>query len=373
MATKKKGLGRGLNALMQQGTGPAPQTPPPSSKKATPKAAPKKTERSKSVAKKATPAKSEAKSAPKPEAKLDPKVAPKSEPIPESTPEPKVAAPVEATVKEGISEVAIHLITANPYQPRTRFEEEGLEELTQSIIEMGVLSPLLVRQRAEDGMGYQLIAGERRFRAAQRAGLKKVPVLLRTLSDQEALEIALVENLQRRDLNIIEEAEGYHRLAVEFKMTQDAIAKSVGKGRATVANAMRLLALAPSVRELVSDGRLSNGHAKVLLALELPEEQILLAKNTLKENWSVRELERQIKKRLNPVKPRSLTSKNDIPADHVQFLTDKLHEKFGTSVRIVPSKSLPNGKKQRGKLEIDIYSNDDLDRVLDLLGLSDAM
>lgn len=323
MAAKKKGLGRGLNALMQQSPTPAKKTDAP-------------------------------------------KLAPAQ----------NTAAGQNAAASEsgnGSLEVAVHLITANPYQPRERFEEEALEELTQSIREMGIISPLLVRQRKEDGSGYQLIAGERRFRAAQRAGLKKVPVILRTLTDLEALEIALVENLQRKDLNIIEEAEGYQRLVDDFKLTQEAIAKRVGKGRATVANALRLLALSPQVRGMVSDGRLSTGHAKVLLSLELKEEQELLAKLSVKENWSVREIERQVKKRLHPVKAKSTSSRNDIPPDHVQFLTDKLHQKFGTSVRLFPSKSLPNGKKQRGKLEIDIYSNDDLDRVLDILGLSESL
>lgn len=321
MAAKKKSLGRGLNALMQQ-------APTPVNKAETPKSVPNK---------------------PQP---------PKNE--------------SESPAPGGSMEVAIHLITANPFQPRERFEEEALDELTQSIREMGILSPLLVRQRKQDGSGYQLIAGERRFRAAQRAGLKKVPVILRELSDLEALEIALVENLQRKDLTIIEEAEGYQRLAEEFNLTQEAIAKRVGKGRATVTNALRLLALSPNVRDMVSDGRLSTGHAKVLLSLELKEEQELWAKLSVKENWSVREIERQVKKRLTPAKAKSTSSKNDIPADHVQFLTDKLHQKFGTSVRLLPSKSLPNGKKQRGRLEIDIYSNDDLDRVLDILGLSDS-
>jgi ParB family chromosome partitioning protein len=329
MAAKKKGLGRGLNALMQQGT---------SSDRTSSSAIPSK-----------------------------PATATKSK-----SPSKKAQSESKETTS-GLQEVAVHLITANPYQPRERFEEEALEELTNSIKQVGILSPLLVRQRKEDGSGYQLIAGERRFRAAQRAGLKKVPIILRELTDLEALEIALVENLQRRDLNIIEEAEGYQRLAEEFGLTQEAIAKSVGKGRATVANALRLLALSPAVRDMVSDGRLSTGHAKVLLSLEISEEQELLAKQSVKENWSVREIERQVKSRLNPAKPKkSSSSKTDIPEDHVQFLTDKLHQKFGTSVRLTPTKSLPNGKKQRGKLEIDFYSNDDLDRVLNLLGLSDS-
>lgn len=316
MAAKKKGLGRGLNALIQQSN----DAPPSTTRKNNP---------------------------------------------PSST---------EKVSNENPSEVAIHLITANPYQPRERFDEEALEELTSSIREMGILSPLLVRQRKEDGSGYQLIAGERRFRAAQRAGLKKVPVILRELTDVEALEVALVENLQRRDLNIMEEAEGYQRLADDFDLTQEAIANRVGKARASVANAMRLLALSPKVREMVADQRLSAGHAKVLLGLDIREEQDLLAAQTVRENWSVRETERQIKRRLAPPKKSAgSVSKNDIPPDHVQFLTDKLHQKFGTSIRLIPTRTLANGKKERGKLEIDFYSNDDLDRVLDVLGLTEPL
>lgn len=326
MATKKSGLGRGLNALISQGT-------------------PASTGAARKQAQIQTPSKS-AKSGP-------------------GTEKNTTGAP------ESPREVPVHLIVANPWQPREHFDEEGLEELAASIREMGVLSPLLVRQRKEDGSGYQLIAGERRFRAAQRAGLKTVPILLRELTDQEALEIALVENLQRRDLNSIEEAEGYQRLAEDFGLTQETIAKRVGKARATVANALRLLTLDNHVRSLISENRLSTGHAKVLLALDIPEEQRLMADQCERERWSVRELERQIKKRLAVPKTKSATkARLDIPADHLQYLTDRLHQRLGTSVRISPTRTLPNGKKQRGKVEIDFYSNDDLDRVLDLLGLS---
>jgi ParB family chromosome partitioning protein len=323
MAAKKKGLGRGLNALMQPGS-----TSPSSEKPAISRS-------SSSTAVKEDP----------------------------------------AAQADGLPhEIAVNLITANPYQPRERFEEEGLEELTASIKAMGVLTPLLVRKRKGKAGGFQLIAGERRFRAAQRAGLKKVPVIVRELNDQEALEIALVENLQRRDLNIIEEAEGYQRLAEEFGLTQEAIAERVGKGRATVTNALRLLKLAPSVRDMVADGRLSNGHAKAMLSLEIAEEQESLALLAVKERWSVRETERQIRKRLSPTPPKATkSSKPDIPADHVQFLTDKLHQRFGTSVRLVPTETQANGTKRRGRLEIDFYSNDDLDRVLEILGLSDSL
>lgn len=323
MASKKTGLGRGLNALISQGT-PA-----------------------------STGAARQQKAAPSP--------AP-------------AAAPAAPPVSDTPREVPIHLIIANPWQPREHFDEQALEELAQSIREMGVLSPLLVRKRPEDGSGYQLIAGERRFRAAQRAGLKKVPVIVRELSDLEALEIALVENLQRQDLNVIEEAEGYQRLAEEFSLTQEKIAERVGKARATVANAMRLLALEPQVRGLVASGQLSSGHAKVLLALEIEAEQLSLAQICVRERWSVRELERQVRRLTQPAAgPKTKGGKVDLPADHLTYLTDRLHQRLGTSIRITPTRSLPNGKKQRGKLEIDFYSNDDLDRLLDLLGLQDEL
>lgn len=324
MASKKTGLGRGLNALISQGT-PA-----------------------------STGAARQQKAAPSPA----PAAAPAAPP------------PVSDTPRE----VPIHLIIANPWQPREHFDEQALEELAQSIREMGVLSPLLVRKRPEDGSGYQLIAGERRFRAAQRAGLKKVPVLVRELTDLEALEIALVENLQRQDLNVIEEAEGYQRLAEEFSLTQEKISERVGKARATVANAMRLLALEPQVRGLVASGQLSSGHAKVLLALEIEAEQLSVAQICVRERWSVRELERQVRRLTQPAAgPKTKGGKVDLPADHLTYLTDRLHQRLGTSIRITPTRSLPNGKKQRGKLEIDFYSNDDLDRLLDLLGLQDEL
>lgn len=340
MATKKSGLGRGLNALL-----------PPSSSSESSKPAPAK-KAEKKPAKKAATKKKTTSGAKKPA---------------------KAATPASETgpLSDTPREIPVHLIVANPYQPRERFEEEALEELAASIKEMGVLSPLLVR-KIKDGTGYQLIAGERRFRASQRVGLKKVPVIIRELTDLEALEIALVENLQRRDLNIIEEAEGYQRLADEFAMTQEAIATRVGKARATIANAMRLLSLSPEVREMVADGRLTAGHAKALLGLEIEAEQEQLAHEAVRERWSVREMERQVKRRLQPPETTPASSaKVDIPAEHVQYLTDKLHQRFGTIVRLTPTQSLANGKKTRGKLEIDFFSNDDLDRVLEILGLAE--
>lgn len=338
MAAKKKGLGRGLNALIQpRDDSPSPEDPAPA-----PQSGHRGSRRPPSAAKRPSPPAAE------PQAHTDAQDTPR--------------------------ELPVQLITANPYQPREHFEERDLDELAASIRELGVLSPLLVRPRDGQGGGYQLVAGERRFRAAQRAGFKNVPVIIRNLTDQEALEMALVENLQRRDLNLIEEAEGYQRLADEFQLTQEAIAKRVGKGRATVANALRLLSLAPEVRSMVADGRLSSGHAKALMALDIEEEQLHLAREALRERWSVRETERQVKRRLHPPAPTPPRGgKADIPADHIQFLTDKLHQRFGTGIRLVPTESLANGKKKRGRLEIDFYSNDDLDRLLELLGVAEDL
>lgn len=283
--------------------------------------------------------------------------------------------PAEKAAEPGPMEVPVGKITANPYQPRQKFAEEALEELTASIKEMGILQPLMVRKQ-EGAATWQLIAGERRFRAAQRAGLKQVPVVVRELTDQEALEIALVENLQRKDLNIIEEAEGYHQLMDEFSLTQEDVAKRVGKARATVANALRLLTLSTHVRNMVQENLLSTGHAKAIAALELESEQDIVADDVLRNKLSVRETEKKVAARRRPEKSsasRKPSVKLDMPDDHVQYLTDKLHQQLGTSVRVHASKTMANGKKQRGRMEIDFYSNDDLDRLLSLLGLNEDL
>ncbi|MCK5850757.1 MAG: ParB/RepB/Spo0J family partition protein [Kiritimatiellae bacterium] len=258
-------------------------------------------------------------------------------------------------------------IKKNTLQPRKKFEEEALLELTESIKTKGVLQPLLVRP---SGKKYELIAGERRFRAAKAAGLTDVPVIVVDVDDNESLEIALIENLQREDLGILEEAEGYQALADKFDMTQEQIAGRVGKARATVTNAMRLLMLPDEIKTMLSSGDLSAGHAKVLIGLEIPDEQILLARRCAAENLSVRNLERLAKKiKQAPRKPRSVRA--DIPTNHLTYLSDKLHSHFGTSIRINPSRTFANGKKGKGKIEIDFYSNEDLDRILHLLGVGD--
>lgn len=280
----------------------------------------------------------------------------------------------DGTVPEGTpAETAPYLtvpvtaIRTNPLQPRRAFDADALEELANSIRERGVLQPLLVRKTVT---GYELIAGERRLRAAQSVQVTEVPVVVMDAPDVEALELALVENLQREDLNVIEEAEGYQVLAERFGLTQEQIAGHVGKARASVANTVRLLSLPEEIRQHLSNGRLTSGHGKLLVGLEIPAEQLLLARRVIKEGLSVRNLEKIIQKAGRaPRRPRVTT--DDIPASHIRDLSDKLHNHFGTSIRIRSCRTLTNGKKARGAIEIDFYSTDDLDRVLQLLGLPD--
>jgi ParB family chromosome partitioning protein len=258
-------------------------------------------------------------------------------------------------------------IRPNPYQPRRTFVREALDELVASVREHGVLEPLLVR-KAEDG--YELIAGERRWRAAQEAGLKQVPVVVREATDLEALEIGLIENLQRADLNVVEEAEGYQVLAQTFKLTQDEIAQRVSKARASVANALRLLSLPKEVKKFLAEGLISAGHAKVLLSLPTEPEQCRMAERIIKDGVSVRELEKIVAhSRKTPRK--AGVAKEDIPASHLVYLTDKLHQYFGTSVQVHPCRTTANGRKVKGCIQLDIYTNDDLDRILELCGLSE--
>ena len=274
--------------------------------------------------------------------------------------------PAPAPDAGGVREVAVAKVVASPWQPRTVFDSEALAELVESVKVHGVLQPLLVR---EVGSKFELIAGERRLRAAQAALLKKVPVIVIEATDEKALEIALIENLQREDLNPIEEAEGYALLQKKFNLTQEKVAEQVGKARASVANALRLLELPDGIRKYVAEGLLSVGHAKVLLSVDSEKEKDLLAKKAIKDGLSVRSLEKLVKKlAMPPKKPRA--EKSDMPGDYLQTLTDELHQFLGTGVRITPSKTLTNGRKVKGSLEIDYHDNDELDRLLTIMGYS---
>jgi ParB family chromosome partitioning protein len=279
---------------------------------------------------------------------------------------PVKSAPAPAPEKGGAREVPVSKVVASPWQPRTVFDSEALTELVESVKIHGVLQPLLVR---EVGSKFELIAGERRLRASQAALLTRVPVIVIEATDEKALEIALIENLQREDLNPIEEAEGYALLQKKFSLTQEKVAERVGKARASVANALRLLELPDGIRKYVAEGLLSVGHAKVLLSLESDKERQVLAKKSIKDGMSVRALEKLVKKLTLPPK-KARAEKTDLPSDYLQTLTDELHQFLGTSVRISPSKTLTNGRKVRGSLEIDYHDNDELDRLLTIMGYS---
>jgi ParB family chromosome partitioning protein len=265
-----------------------------------------------------------------------------------------------------ILKVPLDTIHRSQWQPRQDFEEEALAELTQSIRERGILQPLLVRRVGE---GYELIAGERRLRAAGEAGLTEAPVIVMQAGDGEAMEMALIENLQREDLSILEEAEGYDVLRKQFELTQEQIADRVGKARASVTNALRLLTLPQEIKDLVRNGSLTAGHAKLLVGVEIADEQVHFARRTVKEGLSVHNLEKVLQRaRRVPRKPRAV--RVEIPEDHLAYLSDQLHAHLGTAIRISPCRTFANGKKGKGTIEIDFYSGDDLHRVLEVLGLS---
>ncbi len=265
---------------------------------------------------------------------------------------------------QNTQEIPVVDIEPNPYQPRRHFDPESLAELAASIKEHGVLQPLLVRRK---GSGYQLIAGERRWRAAQQAGLRTVPVVVKELDDRTIMEIALVENLQREDLNPIEEAEAYQRLITEFNLTQEEVAKAVGKSRSAVANTLRLLNLPEAVQKLVTNGQLTMGHARALLSLEQPEQQLYLSEKIIKEHLTVRETEELVRQALlsGVSRETSTGEKKRQPVrqrldPNLQAIVEDMTRLFGTKVRIKSS-------GERGKIEIEFYSQEELARITELL------
>jgi ParB family chromosome partitioning protein len=252
-------------------------------------------------------------------------------------------------------QIPLSKIKPNPYQPRKLFRSEDLQELVQSVKERGILQPIVVRRKGDH---WEIIAGERRFRAAQKLGLLTMPVMEVTASDVEALELALIENLQRADLNPLEEAEGYQRLQEEFQMTQEQIAQKVGKDRATVANTLRLLKLSPDVRSLLFEGRLSAGHARVLAALPTPQEQRKLADRIVSQGLTVRDAERWLQGQKGPTrKGRGAVKPKDA---NIGALEESLRNWLGTKVTVKVQ------GKQRGTVCFEYYSLDDLDRILNL-------
>jgi ParB family chromosome partitioning protein len=275
--------------------------------------------------------------------------------------------PLEEKSGGGVLEVSVENIKTGTWQPRRHFDEASLVDLTESIRTRGVVQPLLVRK---SGNAYELIAGERRFRAARKAERTSVPVILLDATDQEALEIALIENLQREDLNPIEEAEGYRLLMSEFELTQEDVSSRVGKARATVGNALRLLDLSELIRAQLAEGRISTGHAKVLLQVSSPAERELIALSIESEHLSVRALEKRVAA-LDRAPRKKRVSRADVPPDHVRHLADTLRRHLGTGVHLEPCRTLANGKKATGRIVIEYYSADELDRLLGLLGVVD--
>lgn len=253
--------------------------------------------------------------------------------------------------------VKITKVEPNREQPRKNFDEDALQELADSIKQFGLLQPILVQDRKDH---YEIIAGERRWRAAKLAGLKEVPVIIRNYTEQEIVEISLIENIQREDLNPIEEAQAYKRLLTEFNLKQDEVAERVSKSRAAVTNSIRLLKLSDDVQRMVIDDMISTGHARALLAVEDPEEQYSLAQKIFDEKLSVRDVEKMVKNLHKPVKPKKLDDKA-LQAIY-QDIEEKLKQKLSTKVTV---SSKGDGA---GKIEIEFYNHEDLDRLLDMIG-----
>ena len=252
--------------------------------------------------------------------------------------------------------VRISQVEPDRTQPRKEFNEEKLEELAGSIRNVGVVEPLIV---TDEGDHYRFISGERRWRAAQKAGLKEIPIIIRKLTEKEIAEIALVENIQRVDLNPIEEAQGYQRLMQEFGYTQEEVAARISKNRATVANTLRLLKLSEPVRQMLIEEKISAGHARALVMIEDPEQQLEIARKAAEEHLSVRDIEKLLKNKDRL--PRRTLEKNEIPASDYRALEERLKSSLGTKVSI---SAKANGK---GKLEIEFYSNEDLEKIIDTI------
>ena len=277
--------------------------------------------------------------------------------IPEDVNEENVV--VKEVVKEVIvkepaeTKVRISQVEPNREQPRKMFDEDALIELSESIKQYGVLQPLLVQKKDNY---YEIIAGERRWRAAKLAGVKEIPVIIKDYSGQEVMEIALIENIQREDLNPIEEAQAYQRLIKDYKLKQDEVAEKVSKSRAAITNSLRLLKLDKRVQEMVMEGKISNGHARAIIGIEDGDKQYMVAMRIFDEKLSVREVEKLMKQFDKPKK------ENKIPANDFVYrdLEDKMTKIMGTQVVI-------KNKDKKGKIEINYYSQDELERIYELL------
>ncbi len=263
--------------------------------------------------------------------------------------------PTEDTKAQGISFVDINNIKPNEKQPRKSFDEEKLEELATSIKEHGLIQPVILR-KAE--IGYEIVAGERRWRACRKAGLKEIPCIVKELTDEQNMLMAIIENMQREDLNPIEEAEGLNQMIVSFGMTQEQVSKSVGKSRPYITNALRLLKLPEAVKNFVSEGKLTTGHARAIAGIGDPEKQLELAKLVLEKNLSVRELEKLIKE--NYVQKKKNSRKKIEKSADVIRVEEDLKQIMGTKVNLTQ-------KGKKGKIEIEYYNKEDLERLIEML------
>lgn len=255
-----------------------------------------------------------------------------------------------------VIEIPLHQLRANPYQPRKTFDEDAIRELAESIRQHGVIQPIIVRSVLK---GYEIIAGERRFRASQYCEKETIPAVVRSFTDQQVMEIALIENLQRENLNAMEIAAAYQGLMDQFQLTQEELSMKVGKSRSHIANFLRLLSLPEEVKEYVSRGTLSMGHARALVGLKNPTVIKELAKQCIDQEWSVRELEDAVQQldRKKKDKPKTVNKKRD---PYIEEVEENLRERFKTTVKI-------KAGKDKGKIEINYYSQQDLQRLLDLL------
>ena len=256
----------------------------------------------------------------------------------------------------------IEKIRTNPYQPRRDFDKAALDELKESIQNYGVLQPILLRKQGDN---YEIIAGERRFRAAKLAGLTKIPSLIKDFDNKKMSEVALIENLQREDLNIMEEARAYQRLMQEFSMTQEMVAETIGKSRPKIANTLRLLKLSPKVQNMISEGKLTGGQAKPLLSVDYEPLQEELAKKIASADLSTRAAEALVKSILEreqlPVKDEETVKKEEAEDNYMRDAIERLTQIFATKVII-------HRKKNKGKIEIEFYSDEDLERILESIG-----
>lgn len=255
---------------------------------------------------------------------------------------------------EAVEQVHVKSIKPNPYQPRKIFDEDAIQELCDSIKEHGILQPIIVRKK---GTAYEIVAGERRFRAAKLAGLDELPAIVRDLTDEETMELAILENLQREDLTPIEEAEAYSKLMENLKLTQEQLAFRLGKSRSHIANHIRLLALPKKVREMLTEGGLSMGHGRTLLGLRKKGQILQVAEKVIKEGLNVRQLERLVQNLNENVPRETKPEKKDL---FLQERESHLRDYLGTNVKIKKAKN-------KGKIEIEFFSEEDLERILELL------